>query len=188
MTVSDQVSVAGFLVAMSLALLVGCSSVTFKRGASPTTMADDERACRAENGSEKAAYRTCMRDRGWFIAHLDRDDVEVPINPPDEQATPLVVTPDVTIPDSPEQKPAISAPATRRSTRKASAPPTADQLQSITVASWWKLGGNVAVLDGDIADCVAELGIAHRPTSGTKTVTEGIRTCLRGRGWYGFGK
>ena len=104
MTVSDQVSVAGFLVAMSLALLLGCSSVTFKRGASPTTMADDERACRAENGSEKAAYRTCMRDRGWFIAYLDRDDVEVPINLPDEQATPLVVTPDVTIPDSPEQK------------------------------------------------------------------------------------
>ena len=55
------------IVAVVLALGSGCTSVTFKRGASPTTMAADETACREDNAAEDA-YRRCMRDNGWFVA------------------------------------------------------------------------------------------------------------------------
>lgn len=55
------------VVAVLLAMGSGCTSVTFKRGASPTTMAADETACREDNATEDT-YRSCMRDNGWFVA------------------------------------------------------------------------------------------------------------------------
>lgn len=60
---------ASTLIALVIAsaLVAGCSSVTFKRGATPTTMATDERRCRKENPAD-GAFRACMRDQGWFVA------------------------------------------------------------------------------------------------------------------------
>ncbi len=48
-------------------LLSGCATVTFKAGATPTTMADDEKTCR-EGEVDDAAFVQCMRKKGWYVA------------------------------------------------------------------------------------------------------------------------
>lgn len=54
-------------VVIASTLVAGCASVTFKRGATPTTMAADERRCHNADPAD-AAFRACMREQGWFVA------------------------------------------------------------------------------------------------------------------------
>jgi len=54
-------------VVIACTFTAGCTSVTFKRGATPTTMAADESRCRNADPAD-AAFRACMRDKGWFVA------------------------------------------------------------------------------------------------------------------------
>jgi hypothetical protein len=69
--VSGRRLLRGLALAIALVSLSGCgSSVTFKRGATPDTMADAEAACRAGAAAEGARYADCMRERGWFVATL----------------------------------------------------------------------------------------------------------------------
>lgn len=59
--------VATVLFMLALVLVAGCTSVTFKRGATPTTMAADESRCRKADPADRA-FRACMREKGWFVA------------------------------------------------------------------------------------------------------------------------
>ena len=51
---------------------LGCSSVSFKLGASPDAIARDEQACRAASESDED-YAACMRSRGYSV--LDPEDL-----------------------------------------------------------------------------------------------------------------
>lgn len=55
------------MLVIASALTAGCASVTFKRGATPSTMAADESRCRKADPAD-SAFRACMRDKGWFVA------------------------------------------------------------------------------------------------------------------------
>ena len=50
----------------------GAASVSFKPGAQGEAIGADERACRAETGSDDG-YRECMADRGYVV--VDGADV-----------------------------------------------------------------------------------------------------------------
>lgn len=64
---SNLAATAMVMLVIASALAAGCTSVTFKRGATPTTMAADESRCRKADPAD-TAFRACMRDKGWFVA------------------------------------------------------------------------------------------------------------------------
>ena len=208
---SEKLLRAVLVIAPALALLDGCGTVTFKRGASSGAMEADERACRDATTNE-AAYVECMRDRGWYIggagAAPDTQATETPIPRPtaSTESVPGIpaATPTATVTtnppkaDAPEPPPSVTPAAAAVLTPVVAAPPSqatveaspepSDPLARVEVASWWKLGGSPAGLERAIEACVAKLGEAHRPDPGARIVTAGMRTCLREAGWYPFGK
>ncbi|MEE3329403.1 MAG: hypothetical protein VX246_00920 [Myxococcota bacterium] len=64
--ISRGVALAALLV-LSAVALAGCAGATFKRGASPGSIAADERACREKTATEKE-YADCMRERGYVTS------------------------------------------------------------------------------------------------------------------------
>ena len=189
---------------LGIALLAGCATVTFKRGASSGAMTADEQACRAAT-TDDAAYVECLRDRGWLVSGIaiGGADGDVPVTepPPPERAAdaPATDVPAVRIPHAPVGAAAaptaaatvpVAAPAAARAST--TSPPAreraaSDPLARVETGSWWKLGGSPAGLDRSIADCVDTLGPAHRPEPGATVVTAGLRACLREAGWYPLG-
>ncbi|MBJ21036.1 MAG: hypothetical protein GY910_05370 [bacterium] len=66
-------------IALFVAVIVvsaGCGSVSFKAGADPNQIAQDEATCRASTGSEEE-FVQCMRDLGYLTADLEsmRDEL-----------------------------------------------------------------------------------------------------------------
>lgn len=61
--------------ALAIVLAGGCASVTFKRGASPGAMTADESACGGRETADPAAFRQCMKERGWFVAGQSDESV-----------------------------------------------------------------------------------------------------------------
>ena len=190
-------------VALWLAALAGCATLTFKRGASPGDMAAAETACRSEN-PEEAAYVECMRNRGWFVtgsgtapdaAVTPGAAPEAPAGAPGAPAAdeaPAPANAPSAVPAEPHM-PSAAAPALPGATAapvvegKPAVTPAApaDPLARVEVGSWWKvLGGSPADLDRAIDTCVATLGPAYRPEPGATVVTEGLRACMRAAGWY----
>lgn len=55
------------LLVLSAVVLAGCAGATFKRGASPDSIAADERACREKTATEEE-YADCMRERGYVTS------------------------------------------------------------------------------------------------------------------------
>jgi len=83
-------SLATVGIAMCLAIqVVGCATVTFKRGASPGDMSADEVDCRARGGDD-ARFVACMRERGWMVvggaAQAANGDAETKPGQPAERA------------------------------------------------------------------------------------------------------
>jgi hypothetical protein len=148
--------------------------MTFKRGATPGTMATDEDACRSTN-SDEAAFAECLRQRGWLVtgAGTTAAPESTAGRAPDEASAPAVAT----TPSAPN----AAAPT------GAAQPQALDPMTRIEVASWWKLGGTASDLDRAIDGCVGELGTAHRPDSGATVVTAGLRACLQAAGWRTLG-
>ena len=64
--VSRWAALAALLV-LSAVSLAGCAGATFKRGASPGSIAADERACREKTATEEE-YADCMRERGYVVS------------------------------------------------------------------------------------------------------------------------
>lgn len=60
------VALAALLV-LSAVVLAGCAGATFKRGASPDSIAADERACREKTATDEE-YADCMRERGYVVS------------------------------------------------------------------------------------------------------------------------
>ena len=70
MNQAPQFTVARFwCLAVLLYPLLGCE-ISYKRGASPSTMASDEKTCRSKHETT-AAYQNCMKELGWFISTAD---------------------------------------------------------------------------------------------------------------------
>ncbi len=66
-------------IALFVAMIVvsaGCGSVSFKAGASPDQIVQDEATCHASTGSEEG-FVQCMRDLGYLAADLEsmRDEL-----------------------------------------------------------------------------------------------------------------
>lgn len=173
------------------ALAAGCASVTFKPGASADTAAADERACRAASADD-AAFAACMRERGYYVG--GRDGAKPASKPQStlprqhapaaaaEAAAPVAAAP------APPVEAAVVTDAVEEAAEPAAADPIPeDPLEQVSVASWWKVGGNPAGLEGDIDRCVAQLGDAHRPNPSAMVVTVGLRRCLRTAGWFALG-
>ena len=95
--------------AIAIALMSGCTSVTFKPGATPTTMASDESIChKAHPGA--SAFRTCMREKGWFVAGSSSDSGADPAGAPmsdraGTQASPLAKVIDFNAPPATDTRP-----------------------------------------------------------------------------------
>ena len=181
-----------FACVLSLALLAGCATVTFKRGASPGAMAAAEHACRSTS-TDESAYAECLRERGWYVtgtgaarggAGTDAQAVEPRAL---GNASGAVVSD-----EDPGRAPvAETAPATAATpsvTTAATPLEASDPMARIGVASWWKLGGSAAGLDRAIDACVGELGPAHQPNPGATLVTAGLRACLYAAGWHSVGE
>ncbi len=178
---------------MLLAVCVGvmaCSSVSYKRGANPGTMAEDEGLCRAGNATEDA-FRRCMRDKGWFFA--GGATIEKTVNDTKSQQPTALSTQDVEVGRPSTATTEVIAPVTthNRSEDELVQPvphEASDPQTTKSAASWWKFGGTANGLDLDIAGCAAELGETRRPGSGTTSVSNVMSDCLKARGWYGIGK
>ena len=203
------------IVAVVLALGSGCTSVTFKRGASPTAMAADETGCREDNAAEDA-YRRCMRDNGWFVAggassaassatsqsgrtgtgsspaskvidfSLTAAEPEVRTAQLPTTRPPLPATPSVASNTTPRLSSSIDASSPVGASTGGLA--LVDGSSLVGVASWWKFGGTAGGLDTDIDDCTRELGDNHRPAPAVTRVSRAMGGCLRKRGWYAIGK
>lgn len=182
---------------LACAVLAGCATMTFKRGAGPGAAQSDEDACRKTSSSE-AAYAECLRARGWSVS------VPGERTAPAADTEPSATAPHVPAPAAPgtpaaahHEKPASAAagttaprPAAAASSAAAStppAPPKPSPTTLVTVSSWWKLGGNGGDLDAAVAACVDQLGPTHRPAHGPTEVTVALRDCLRGKSWFPMG-
>jgi hypothetical protein len=196
-----------------MAVLAGCGSVTFKRGAGPDSMAADERRCRAA-AADEAGFAACMREGGWFVAmtgeegakasaadrwmeaqKVDQNATDAATAPADGSAPAAVLEESGSGSTAPAAANVAATSRTRPVVKEsvptpvpaAAAEPNFDPLAEVAVASWWKLGGSAATLDNAIAACVSELGVAHRPDAAAKSVTAGMRACLRAGGWFAVG-
>jgi hypothetical protein len=197
---------------IALALLAGCATVTFKRGAGPGNAKADEDACRATSTSEEA-YADCLRERGWMVStpgHAAETAAEpeaapAPVAPPaapaPAPAAPAKPTaPPTSKPSAATAPPAPAAPAAAAPSSGTAKPAAAvpapaatpgkkplDPMTKVAVSSWWKLGGTNADLDRAVTTCVDELGAAHKPNAGPTEVTVALRDCLRKQKWFPVG-
>jgi uncharacterized protein YceK len=54
------------------------------------------------------------------------------------------------------------------------------------IKSWWKMGGNLTLLEKNMNECNEQLGEAHIPNKKTFTFTRGFAICMRQKGWRGL--
>lgn len=207
-----------FIVSIAVITLSACSSITYKRGASPDTMASDETHCRTGSHSV-TEFRHCMRERGWFVAGADDSSIQEVTNAvkKNSAAPPVVLDEAASVPAligsaeslkpvqtlpmppaaAPKSYPVESGTAEAQASRSLRNPTAGKTVESfeknellkiIAIGSWWKFGGNAAGLDADSEACTKKLGEAHRPNPGATRVTNHMGACLKELGWYGVAK
>jgi hypothetical protein len=161
-----------------LALLAGCSSISFKQGAGGGELKRAEAACLSTT-SERSAFAQCMEAKGWWTRSMDElsEIGLVMVEDAEAGATDAGVTLGAP-PDAPNRgvPPAAARPA----------PPKKDPLDRLRIAMWAKAGAGGAELEAARSQCVATLGEAHRSDPAAGTVTRGLYECLRDRGWAGL--
>ena len=59
-------------------------------------------------------------------------------------------------------------------------------MDTYVIKSWWKMGGNLTMLEGHMEECRTDLGEAHYPNKKTFTFTRGFAICMRNHGWRGL--
>jgi len=200
------------LLSLAPAALAGCATFSFKPGANPVSIAEDEASCR-KAGDSDLAFRDCMRERGWFIsggtaatptptaaqpAAATSAATAVPAASPRAAGSPkqpqtavptaaAAVEAPAAAPAAPAAQPVAPAPAAPAAQPVAPAPAAAGgALPRIRVGSWWKLGGTASGLDAAISACVRKLGAPHQPDANATVVTEAMRDCLKQDGWYPY--
>ncbi len=64
--------------------------------------------------------------------------------------------------------------------------PKHNMMDTYVIKSWWKMGGNLTLLESHMDECRAVLGKAHYPNKKTFTFTRGFAICMRQHGWRGL--
>lgn len=180
-----------FLSALTLGLLAGCTSVSFKQGAGGADYRRDERACMGTT-TERTAFIQCMEANGWWtrsteelsqitLVSVEESEAaaEVQPAPAAEAATPGAEA------ATPNAEPARPAPAARTTAAPAPVVPK-DPLARLRIAMWSKMGAGANELIADQTQCLSTLGEAHAPDTTAGTVTRGLYECLRKQGWTGL--
>ena len=187
------------------AALCACE-ISYKRGASPTAMVNDEQRCRAKHDSSEA-YQNCMKDLGWFIssadpmpqlaALTDQDDADISITEL-QQALKAELTPSGKSSLGPDKTPKTLTPAPQKNVTANSveAPQKSNPAennrpaieapseQAMKVSSWWKFGGSPQQLASDQQKCRAALG--EENSEDELLVSATMYKCMRKLGWFGI--
>jgi len=171
-----------FLSALTLGVLAGCTSVSFKQGAGGADYRRDERACMGTT-TERTAFIQCMETKGWWTRSTEElsQITLVSVEESEAAAEAQAATPA----DAPAAAPAKPASRTGTTTAPAVAAPK-DPLARLRIAMWSKMGAGANELIADQTQCLSTLGEAHAPDTTAGTVTRGLYECLRKQGWTGL--
>jgi hypothetical protein len=161
------------------ALLTGCGETAYKMGAGGDAFQKDRRICASD---DEAAYKACMKGKGWTVMDLDNlrlaPVAQAPAPEDGVVQSPSANTPESVAPTShPESKQDAVA------TKKPAAAPMNPNTK-VLVGSWWKMGPTN--FKGDADSCTAQLGEAHHYDEVTKVTTRAFAQCMRGKGWYAY--
>ncbi len=78
----------------------------------------------------------------------------------------------------------VKAPTVNQNTE--STKPKPSIFDTYVIKSWWKMGGNLTLLEQNMTQCSEQLGEAHHPNKKTFTFTRGFAICMRQKGWRGL--
>lgn len=168
-----------FLSALTLGLLAGCTSVSFKQGAGGADYRRDERACMGTT-TERTAFIQCMEAKGWWTRSTEELSQITLVSVEESEAAAEVQQ--ATPADAPAPATAPANPAPRTGTTTA----PKDPLARLRIAMWSKMGAGANDLIADQTQCLSTLGEAHAPDTTAGTVTRGLYECLRKQGWIGL--
>lgn len=168
-----------FLSALTLGLLAGCTSVSFKQGAGGADYRRDERACMGTT-TERTAFIQCMEAKGWWTRSTEELSQITLVSVEESEAAAEVQQ--ATPADAPAPATAPANPAPRTGTTIA----PKDPLARLRIAMWSKMGAGANELIADQTQCLSTLGEAHAPDTTAGTVTRGLYECLRKQGWIGL--
>ncbi|MDY0056171.1 MAG: hypothetical protein RBS46_07750 [Methyloversatilis sp.] len=172
------------LSALTLGLLAGCTSVSFKQGAGGADYRRDERACMGTT-TERTAFIQCMEAKGWWTRSTEELSQITLVSVEDSEAVAEMQPASAAEAATPRDGSAPPAPATRTASAPAPVVPK-DPLDRLRIAMWSKMGAGTTELIADQTQCLATLGEAHAPDTTAGTVTRGLYDCLRRQGWTGL--
>lgn len=173
-----------FLSALTLGLLAGCTSVSFKQGAGGADYRRDERACMGTT-TERTAFIQCMEAKGWWTRSTEELSQIALVSVEESEAAAETQPAPATEAATPGAEPARPAPAARAAAAPAAVVPK-DPLARLRIAMWSKMGAGANELIADQTRCLSTLGEAHAPDTTAGTVTRGLYECLRKQGWTGL--
>lgn len=173
-----------FLSALTLGVLAGCTSVSFKQGAGGADYRRDERACMGTT-TERTAFIQCMETKGWWTRSTEELSQITLVSVEDSEAVAEAQPAAAAEAATPSTEPARPAPATRTTAAPAPVVPK-DPLARLRIAMWSKMGAGANELIADQTQCLSTLGEAHAPDTTAGTVTRGLYECLRKQGWTGL--
>lgn len=172
------------LSALTLGLLAGCTSVSFKQGAGGADYRRDERACMGTT-TERTAFIQCMEAKGWWTRSTEELSQITLVSVEESEAAAAVQPAPAAEAATPGAEPARPAPAARAAAAPAAVVPK-DPLARLRIAMWSKMGAGANELIADQTRCLSTLGEAHAPDTTAGTVTRGLYECLRKQGWTGL--
>jgi hypothetical protein len=159
-----------------LALLAGCSSISFKQGAGGDELKRAEAACLSTT-SERSAFAQCMEAKGWWSRSMDELSEIGLVSIENAESTDAAAASLA----SPDAQGRAAAPATVRPAQAKK-----DPLDQLRIAMWAKAGAGGAELEVARSQCLTTLGEAHHSDPAAGTVTRGLYECLRDKGWAGL--
>ncbi len=160
------------LSALTLGLLAGCTSVSFKQGAGGADYRRDERACMGTT-TERTAFIQCMEAKGWWTRSTEELSQITLVSVEDSEAAAEMQPAPAEEVAAPGDGSARPTPSTRTASAPAPVTPK-DPLDRLRIAMWSKMGAGTNELIADQAQCLATLGEAHAPDTTAGTVTRGL--------------
>jgi len=192
LTVWKQLMKTFLCIGLMALSMTGCGELSYKRGASAQDLEATRKSCQSA-GTEKAVEK-CLEDNGWVVKKLDDIELFATASVTDDNRNLGTSEPakgaDKPAPGTVARSPAM--PGTTAAAGSGGAPvaspapppaPPASPLDVYKISSWWKLGAGREAMEADTADCVAQLGSAHKPDNATQQVTRGFVVCMHGKGW-----
>lgn len=173
-----------FLSALTLGLLAGCTSVSFKQGAGGADYRRDERACMGTT-TERTAFIQCMEAKGWWTRSTEELSQITLVSVEESEAAAEAQPAPAAEAATPGAEPGRPASVTRTTAAPAPVAPK-DPLARLRIAMWSKMGAGANELIADQTQCLSALGEAHAPDTTAGTVTRGLYECLRKQGWTGL--